>query len=98
MDIINDLFTTSGGEEQHMFMILFAMVLATVLSLIITIVYQITFIGSRYSQSFVHTIIMISVIVSIVMIVFSDYDGVTCVFFTIFLLLLIRFDLPVAND
>src|SRR5690625_657984 len=98
MDIINDLFTTSGGEEQHMFMILFAMVLATVLSLIITKVYQITFTGSRYSQSFVHTIIMMSVIVSVVMNVISDNAGVAFGLFAIFSLIRFRSAVTDAKD
>src|SRR5699024_6578026 len=72
-----------------------AMSTATVLSLIITIVYQKTFTGARYSQAFVHTIIMMSVIVSVVMNVVSDNAGVAFGLFAIFSL--IRFRSAVTN-
>src|SRR5699024_11796823 len=76
-------------------MVLLAMSTATVLSLIITIVYQKTFTGARYSQAFVHTIIMMSVIVSVVMNVISDNAGVAFGLFAIFSL--IRFSSAVIN-
>jgi len=95
MDIINDLFTTSGGNGSTIWMTLLAMVIAVILSLIITLVYQATFTGEKYSQSFVHTIVMMSVIVSVVMNVISDNAGVAFGLFAIFSL--IRFRSAVTN-
>jgi len=96
MDVINDLFSNSGAaSEPSLYMIALAMLTATVLSLIITKVYQITFTGERYSQAFVHTIIMMSVIVSVVMNVISGNSGVAFGLFAIFSL--IRFRSAVTN-
>jgi len=98
MDTIESLFTSNGGTEQGIFMILFAMILAAALSLIITKVYQMTFSGPRYSQSFVHTIIMMSVIVSVVMNVISDNAGVAFGLFAIFSLIRFRSAVTDAKD
>lgn len=98
MNIIEDLFTSNGATEQSIFMVLLAMLLATVLSLVITKVYQITFTGPRYSQSFVHTIIMMSVIVSVVMNVISDNAGVAFGLFAIFSLIRFRSAVTDAKD
>lgn len=95
MDFLEQLVTTSGGNETSIGMIILAMSIATILSLIITVVYQITFTGERYSQAFVHTIIMMSVIVSVVMNVISDNAGVAFGLFAIFSL--IRFRSAVTN-
>lgn len=95
MDFIQELFTVESGSEPTISMILLAMLTATILSLIITKVYQITFTGERYSQSFVHTIIMMSVIVSVVMNVISGNAGVAFGLFAIFSL--IRFRSAVTN-
>ncbi|MBO1912742.1 DUF4956 domain-containing protein, partial [Microvirga sp. 3-52] len=71
------------------------MAIAAILSLIITKVYQITFTGERYSQAFVHTIVMMSVIVSVVMNVVSGNAGVAFGLFAVFSL--IRFRSAVTN-
>jgi len=93
MDQITDLF--SNNTAHSALLSLGAMLLATVLSLIITKVYQITFNGERYSQSFVHTIVMMAVVVSVVMNVVSDNAGVAFGLFAIFSL--IRFRSAVTN-
>src|SRR5699024_4378677 len=96
MDTINQFFTTNGTEsEPTIYMTLLAMLTATALRLIITKIYQITFTGERYSQAFVHTIIMMSVIVSVVMNVISGNSGVAFGLFAIFSL--IRFRSAVTN-
>lgn len=95
MDFMNDLLITNGGTEASIWMSVLAMLIATILSLIITWVYQITFTGERYSQSFVHTIIMMSVIVSVVMNVISGNAGVAFGLFAVFSL--IRFRSAVTN-
>ena len=74
------------------------MVFAAGLSLIITNVYQITFKGERYSQSFVHTIIIMSIIVSAVMNIISDNAGVAFGLFAIFSLIRFRSAVTDAKD
>src|SRR5699024_5116844 len=91
----DQLFNGTQGVEPTIGRALRAMSAATALSLIITIVYQKTFTGARYSQAFVHTIIMMSVIVSVVMNVISDNAGVAFGLFAIFSL--IRFRSAVTN-
>ncbi|HLR14826.1 MAG TPA: DUF4956 domain-containing protein [Bacillota bacterium] len=95
MDGILEIFEFGNDIDSNMLMVIVAMVSATILSLIITKVYQLTFSGERYSQSFVHTIIMMSVIVSVVMNVISDNAGVAFGLFAIFSL--IRFRSAVTN-
>src|SRR5690625_999166 len=99
MDFLENLFSSqSVAEESTIFMILLAMVTATILSLIITKVYQVTFTGERYSQAFVHTIVMMSVIVSVVMNVISDNAGVAFGLFAIFSLIRFRSAVTDAKD
>ncbi|WP_153732776.1 DUF4956 domain-containing protein [Sporosarcina obsidiansis] len=97
MDQITNLFTFNGLESgtPTIWMSMTAMALAAMLSLLITKVYQITFTGERYSQAFVHTIIMMSVIVSVVMNVVSGNAGVAFGLFAVFSL--IRFRSAVTN-
>ncbi|MEC5425450.1 DUF4956 domain-containing protein [Virgibacillus sp. C22-A2] len=95
MDILTQLFSTSGDSESTIMMSLLAMAVAAVLSLIITKLYQITFTGERYSQAFVHTIVMMSVIISVVMNVVSGNAGVAFGLFAVFSL--IRFRSAVTN-
>src|SRR5690625_5873887 len=90
MDFLNDVFSMNGGAEASIWMSLLAMLIATILSLIITKVYQITFTGERYSQAFVHTIIMMSVIVSVVMNMISGDAGVAFGLFAVFSLIRFR--------
>ena len=96
MEVFNNLFNFSGVEgEPTIWMSLGAMAIAALLSLLITKVYQITFTGERYSQAFVHTIIMMSVVVSVVMNVVSGNAGVAFGLFAVFSL--IRFRSAVTN-
>jgi hypothetical protein len=74
------------------------MMVAAALSIIITTVYKITFKGERYSQSFVHTIIIMSIIVSAVMNIISDNTGVAFGLFAIFSLIRFRSAVTDAKD
>ncbi|WP_233505447.1 DUF4956 domain-containing protein [Sporosarcina sp. BI001-red] len=74
------------------------MVLAAILSLVINKVYQVTFTGERYAQAFVHTIIMMSVVVSLVMNVVSGNAGVAFDVFAVFSLIRFRSDVTNAKD
>lgn len=96
MEKINELFSVSAETgESTLWMSLLAMAIALILSLIITQVYQLTFTGEHYSQDFVHTIIMMSVVVSVVMNVVSGNAGVAFGLFAVFSL--IRFRSAVTN-
>ncbi|OZU88874.1 DUF4956 domain-containing protein [Virgibacillus indicus] len=97
MDIINQLFIINGNEST-IFMSLLAMAIATILSLVITKLYQITFTGERYSQNFVHTIIIMSVVVSVVMNVVSGNAGVAFGLFAVFSLIRFRSAVTDAKD
>ncbi|MFD2210522.1 DUF4956 domain-containing protein [Virgibacillus halophilus] len=92
MDMINQFFSLneSAGGGHSIWMTLLALAVATILSLAITKVYTLTFTGDRYSQAFVHTIVMLSVIVSVVMNVVSDNAGVAFGLFAIFSLIRFR--------
>ncbi|HLQ72468.1 MAG TPA: DUF4956 domain-containing protein [Bacillota bacterium] len=90
MDMIQDLFNMSSGTESSIYMILLALLTATVLSLVVSKVYMITFTGERYSQAFVHTIVILSVLVSVVMNVVSGNAGVAFGLFAIFSLIRFR--------
>ncbi|MBU9713516.1 DUF4956 domain-containing protein [Evansella tamaricis] len=50
----------------------FAVFLSFILVLIITKLYKLTYKGTRYSQSFVHTVIIMGVVVSLIMIVIGN--------------------------
>src|SRR5699024_11770580 len=79
-------------------LVVLAMLISTILSLLITKVYQITFTGERYSQAFVQTIIMMSVIVSVVMNVISGNAGVAFGLFAVFSLIRFRSAVTYAKD
>jgi len=99
LDFINELISTNDtGSETSIYMVILAMLIATGLSLIITKIYQVTFTGERYSQAFVHTIIMMSVIVSVVMNVISGNSGVAFGLFAIFSLIRFRSAVTDAKD
>lgn len=87
-----------NGNESSLFMSILAMLVATILSLAITKVYQITFTGERYSQNFVHTIIIMSVVVSVIMNVVSGNAGVAFGLFAVFSLIRFRSAVTDAKD
>ncbi|WP_405099001.1 DUF4956 domain-containing protein [Oceanobacillus sp. FSL H7-0719] len=97
METINQLFTLNASESA-LGLSLAAMTIATVLSIIITLIYQITFTGERYSQNFVHTIIIMSVVVSVIMNVVSDNAGVAFGLFAVFSLIRFRSAVTDAKD
>src|SRR5690606_9102981 len=91
------LFNGQSGEFLIL-MTIIAMDTAAILSLAIIKVYQISFNGERYSQFFVHTIIIMSVVVSVVMNVVSNNAGVAFGLFAIFSLIRFRSAVTDAKD
>lgn len=69
---LNGLLTASIKGNIPITEGIIAILLSFALALIITKVYQITYKGPRYSQSFVHTVIIMSVVASIIMIVIGN--------------------------
>lgn len=98
MEMFEQLFSNGESITSTVPLVILAMAVATILSIIITKVYQITFTGDRYSQSFVHTIVMMSVIVSGVMNVISGNAGVAFGLFAIFSLIRFRSAVTDAKD
>ncbi|GAJ97482.1 DUF4956 domain-containing protein [Geomicrobium sp. JCM 19055] len=64
---LTDMTTQSSIIDGFM-----AIALTFVLSMIITFLYQKTHKGSRYAQSFIHTIVIMSIVVSVIMIVIGN--------------------------
>lgn len=93
-----DFFSIESTTSTNIWMGLFAMALTLVLSLLITKVYQLTFTGERYSQSFIHTIVIMSVVVSVVMNVVSGNAGVAFGLFAVFSLIRFRSAVTDAKD
>lgn len=98
MELLNNLFSTGQMGATSLLMTIFAMGVAGSLSFVITIVYQLTFKGERYSQSFVHTIIIMSIVVAVVMNVISSNAGVAFGLFAIFSLIRFRSAVTDAKD
>ncbi|MYL58287.1 DUF4956 domain-containing protein [Virgibacillus halodenitrificans] len=98
MEIFDQLANGFNGTNSSILMSLVAMAVAAVLSLVITKIYQITFTGERYSQAFVHTIIIMSVVVSVVMNVVSGNAGVAFGLFAVFSLIRFRSAVTDAKD
>ncbi|MBD1222996.1 DUF4956 domain-containing protein [Virgibacillus halodenitrificans] len=98
MEIFDQLANGFNGTNSSILMSLVAMAVSAVLSLVITKIYQITFTGERYSQAFVHTIIIMSVVVSVVMNVVSGNAGVAFGLFAVFSLIRFRSAVTDAKD
>ncbi|WP_121615880.1 DUF4956 domain-containing protein [Virgibacillus halodenitrificans] len=98
MEIFDQLANGFNGTNSSILMSLVAMAVSAVLSLVITKIYQITFTGERYSQAFVHTIIIMSVVVSVVMDVVSGNAGVAFGLFAVFSLIRFRSAVTDAKD
>ncbi len=98
MEFLSNLFSAGQTGEASLLMTVAAMMVAGVLSFVIAQVYQLTFKGERYSQSFVHTIIILSIVVSIVMNVVSSNAGVAFGLFAIFSLIRFRSAVTDAKD
>lgn len=94
---MDQLFHISGTEPS-LSMSLLAMIITTLLCIAITKIYQLTFSGERYSQNFVHTILIMSVVVSVVMNVVSDNAGVAFGLFAVFSLIRFRSAVTDAKD
>ena len=73
MDFFNSLFSVQDATDVFTTAdVVFTIILSFLLSLIIARVYQLTYKGVSYTQSYVHTLIMMSMIVAIIMLVIGS--------------------------
>jgi uncharacterized membrane protein YhiD involved in acid resistance len=72
MDFFSSLFQQDATDIFSVADVVFVIILSFVLSLVIARVYQLTYKGVSYTQSYVHTLIMMSMIVAVVMLVIGS--------------------------
>lgn len=77
---------------------LVALALGFVLSMLIAFVYQRTYRGRRYQQDFVHTLVIMGVVVAVVMMVVGDNMARAFGIFAAFSMIRFRRNLPEARD
>lgn len=78
--------------------VLLAMSLSFALNLFVAILYRSTYRGSRYSQDFVHTIVMIGTITTILIMVVRGNEGIAFGMFAAFSMIRFRRNLGQARD
>lgn len=69
---LSSLFQQDNTDVFSVADVVFVIILSFILSLMIARVYQLTYKGVSYTQSYVHTLIMMSMIVSIIMLVIGS--------------------------
>jgi uncharacterized membrane protein YhiD involved in acid resistance len=69
---LSSLFQQDTTDVFSVADVVFVIILSFLLSLVIARVYQITYKGVSYTQSYVHTLIMMSMIVSIIMLIIGS--------------------------
>jgi uncharacterized membrane protein YhiD involved in acid resistance len=72
MDFFSSLFQQDATDVFSVADVVFVIILSFVLSLVIARVYQLTYKGVSYTQSYVHTLIMMSMIVAVIMLVIGS--------------------------
>lgn len=93
-----EIIFSVNGSESTVLMSVLAMSITAILSLVITKVYQLTFSGEKYSQNFIHTIIIMAVVVSVIMKVVSGNAGIAFGLFAVFSLIRFRSAVTDAKD
>jgi hypothetical protein len=89
---------TNGGIGVSYTEFLIALTLSFALSLVIGAVYQHTYRGSRYTQDYVHTLVLMGVVVSVVIMVVGDNMARAFGIFAAFSIIRFRRALPEARD
>lgn len=87
-----------GGDTPLPFEVFSAMVLSFVLNLFIAMLYRSTYRGTRYSQDFVHTLVMIGTITTILVMVVRGNEGIAFGIFAAFSMIRFRRNLGQARD
>ena len=85
-------------DAPHPLEVLLAMSLSFALNLFVAILYRSTYRGSRYSQDFVHTLVMIGTITTILIMVVRGNEGIAFGMFAAFSMIRFRRNLGQARD
>ena len=71
-DFLNQLFAQTSGDVFTPADVIFTLLLSFVLSLLIGWMYKITHRGTSYTQSYVHTLVMMGMVVAIIMLIIGS--------------------------
>lgn len=85
-------------DAPHPLEVLLALSLSFALNLFVAILYRSTYRGSRYSQDFVHTLVMIGTITTILIMVVRGNEGIAFGMFAAFSMIRFRRNLGQARD
>lgn len=95
LDYLKDLLSADAPQPLE---VLGAMILSFALNLFVAMLYRSTYRGSRYSQDFVHTLIMIGTITTILVMVVRGNEGIAFGMFAAFSMIRFRRNLGQARD
>lgn len=95
LEYFRDLLSADAPQPVE---VLLAMSLSFALNLFVAILYRSTYRGSRYSQDFVHTIVMIGTITTILIMVVRGNEGIAFGMFAAFSMIRFRRNLGQARD
>lgn len=95
LEYFRDLLSADAPQPLE---VLLAMSLSFALNLFVAILYRSTYRGTRYSQDFVHTIVMIGTITTILIMVVRGNEGIAFGMFAAFSMIRFRRNLGQARD
>ena len=93
-----DNFVTGGGTHPPVLEVIGAMLLSIVLNLVIAALYKSTYKGTRYSQDFVQTLIMIGVVTTVLIMVVNGNGAIAFGMFAAFSMIRFRRNLGQSRD
>ena len=95
---LDNLFSGGGGARPAVLEIIAAMTLSIVLNLFIAALYKSTYKGTRYSQDFVQTLIMIGVVTTVLIMVVNGNGAIAFGMFAAFSMIRFRRNLGQSRD
>jgi uncharacterized membrane protein YhiD involved in acid resistance len=97
-EIVESTTGTFGSERAAPIEVLCAIALSFTLNLLIGVVYKSTYRGTRYSQDYVHTLVIIGTVTTILIMVVSGNVGIAFGMFAAFSLIRFRRNLGQSRD
>lgn len=94
-DFLKDYFSSDHPQAME---VVGAMMLSFVLNLFIAVLYRATYKGTRYSQDYVHTLIIIGTVTTILIMVVRGNEGIAFGMFAAFSMIRFRRNLGQARD
>ena len=94
-DFLKDYFSSDHPQAME---VVGAMMLSFVLNLFISVLYRATYKGTRYSQDYVHTLIIIGTVTTILIMVVRGNEGIAFGMFAAFSMIRFRRNLGQARD